>query len=300
MHHAERTGMLYAISGFSILSVGDAVIKSMAGDLPVAAVAALRFAIAAIVLVILVLLREGPVALRPRDPWIQVGRGACTALSTLCFFAAIFIMPMAETIAIVFLSPVLTALLSASLLGEKVRRAVWYASAISLFGVALVLRPNLALLGWAAFLPIGAAVFFSLLIILNRASAGRGSALSMQLYNSGIAAVVLVIVALATREVGWLGPGFGWPSWDVVARCVFVALTATTAHWLIFSGTMRAGAAQIAPAAYVQLLIATALGWWFFDDRPDIMTLAGAACIIFAGIYLWRDSRHVAQLNAAG
>lgn len=300
MHHTERTGMLYAIIGFSVLSVGDAAIKSIAGAWPVMAVAALRFAIAATVLFAMVLVKEGASALFPRKPWMQLARGVSTALASLSFFAAIFIMPLAETVAIVFLSPVITALLSGPLLGEKVRRAVWYASALSFAGVILVLRPNLALIGWGALLPVATAFFMSLVVILNRASAGSGSVMSMQLYNAAIAAIVLVIVAFATRATGLPQYYFDFPSWDVLARCAFTAFISTIAHWLIFNGTVRAGASQIAPANYVQILTASALGWWLFGDRPDLPALAGALCIICAGIYLWRDSKRVARLHGAG
>jgi len=37
------------------------------------------------------------------------------------------------------------------------------------------------------------------------------------------------------------------------------------------------------------MLVAVAFGWWWFDDLPDAATLAGAAIIIGAGIYLWRN-----------
>lgn len=295
MQHAERTGLLYAITGFSILSLGDAVIKTMAADWPVFAVAATRFTIAAVVLCAMVTFKEGPASLLPRNIWLQLGRGLSTAIASLCFFAAIYIMPMAETIAIVFLSPVITAILSGPLLGEKVRRAVWYASAVALVGVVLVLRPNLALLGWAAILPVITAIFMSFMVILNRASAGGGSVLAMQFYSSAVSAVVLVVAAIIARQSGLPHLQFGWPSWDVLARCAFAALTATTAHWLIFSGTVRAGASQIAPASYVQILTASALGWLMFDNVPDMPTLIGAGLIILAGIYLWRDAKRVAQ-----
>ena len=39
---------------------------------------------------------------------------------------------------------------------------------------------------------------------------------------------------------------------------------------------------------YVQLLVATLLGWLWFGTHPDAMTLLGAAIIIAAGLYLWR------------
>mgnify|MGYP004134736429 CR=1 FL=1 len=65
------------------------------------------------------------------------------------------------------------------------------------------------------------------------------------------------------------------------------ACTASSAHWLVYIGTQRAGAATIAPTTYIQMLVATVLGWWWFGDVPDIVTLAGAAIIIGAGLILW-------------
>ncbi len=285
----SRTGILLAIAGFATLSVGDAVIKSMAGDWPVVAVAALRFSIGALVLSIMLGANEGVAGFRPSRPWIQLARGFCLAVASLAFFSAIFVMPLAETMAITFLSPVLTALLSGPLLGERVRKAVWIACGAALAGVALILRPNLEEIGWPAILPLVSAVFFSLMIILNRASAGHGSALAMQAYMALVAAPLLAIAAFAGDLSGLEQLQIGWPSWDIVVRCAIVAFTATTAHWLVYLGTARAGASQVAPASYIQMLVATLLGWWFFDDIPDAITLLGAAIIVGAGVYLWRD-----------
>lgn len=295
MTSEERAGLAYAIAGFATLSVGDAVVKSMAGEWPAYAVAALRFTIGAVGLSILLLWREGPGAFKPRKPWLQVARGVCLAVASVSFFSAIYLMPLADAMAIGFLAPVLTQLLAGPLLGEKVRPAVWGVSIVALIGVGIILRPNLAELGWAALLPLNSAVFFALMMIANRASAGQGSALSMQVFIAAICAPILVLLALGIKLSGIPSLDFGWPSWDVVLRCAFVAFTASTAHWLAYIGTAKAGAAQVAPAIYVQMLVAIALGWWFFGDRPDAFTLAGAGLIIAAGLYLWRDSVRAAQ-----
>jgi drug/metabolite transporter (DMT)-like permease len=285
-----RSGILLAVIGFATLSVGDAVLKSMAGDWPVTAVAALRFTIGAIALSALLGLSEGRAGFRPNKPWLQAARGLCLAGASLAFFSAIFVMPLAETMAITFLSPVLTAVLSGPLLGEKVNRTVWAACIAALVGVALILRPNLDEIGWLAILPLISAVFFSLMIIANRASAGTGSALAMQAYMAVIAAPILITATIASEYFAIDELSISWPQFDVVLRCAFVALTATTAHWLVYLGTMRAGASQVAPASYIQMLVATILGWFFFGDVPDVVTLIGACIIIGAGIFLWRQS----------
>lgn len=291
----ERSGLAYAVIGFAVLSVGDAVVKSMAEDWPAHAVAALRFTIGALALSALLYKNEGPRAFVPQNLWLQIGRGACLALASFCFFWGIYLMPLAEAMAIAFLAPVLTQILAGLLLGETVRARVWAVTSISLIGVAIILRPNLALLGWAALLPLISAVFFALLMVANRASAGQGSALSMQVFIAGFCAPILIVAAGLANMSGVEALEFGWPSWDVVARCALVAVTASTAHWFAYIGTTKAGAAQVAPAIYVQMLVAVILGWIWFDDVPDFYTLLGAGLIIAAGLYLWRDGLREAQ-----
>ena len=82
-----------------------------------------------------------------------------------------------------------------------------------------------------------------------------------------------------------------WPHWSVIARCAFIGMTATLAQWLIFMGTVRAGAGTVAPMTYGQLLMAVVLGFVFFGDRPGLAALAGAAVIIGAGLFLWWRGR---------
>ncbi|UIP06368.1 DMT family transporter [Erythrobacter sp. SDW2] len=299
MEQSERSGILLALAGFAVLAFGDAVIKSMAGMWSPIAVAALRFTIGAAGLSTLLAMREGRAGFRPKNPLLQLGRGLCLCGATLTFFSAIFVMPLAEATSLVFLAPILTALLSGPVLGEKVRPATFVASAIAFVGVIVVLRPNLAEVGLAALLPLGAACCMALLMLANRASAGQGSPLSMQVYMALVAAPVLWLAALAGGTSGSPMFALGAPSIDVVLRCGIVAVTASTAHWLIFHGTTRAGAAIVAPMTYVQLIVAVSLGWWWFGDRPDGVTMLGATVIIGAGLYLWRDNTRKMEVTEA-
>ena len=287
--HNNRAGLLYAIAGFAVLSVGDAVVKTMSGDWPAIAVAAMRFTFGAIGLSILLAIKEGTSAFQPTNPGLQLARGICLAAASVCFFSAIYIMPLAETMAIAFLAPILTIVLSGPILGEKIKPVVWAVTLVALIGVGLILRPNIAELGWPAILPLISALFFALLVISNRASAGQGSALSMQVFIAAVASPILILAASAVNLLDIPALEFGMPSWSVVARCIIVAITASAAHWLVYIGTMRAGASQVAPAVYVQILVAITLGWWWFGDIPDLITLAGVGTIIAAGLFLWWD-----------
>jgi drug/metabolite transporter (DMT)-like permease len=295
MTSAERRGLLFAVGGFALFSVGDTITKSMAGEWSPLAIAALRFAMGALVLGIMLARSEGMQAFLPRRPGLQIARGASLAMATAGFFSAVFIMPLATAISIAFVAPAMTAILSGPLLGEKVRAATWLAITVAFAGVLVILQPNVVALGWPALLPLLTALGMSLLVICNRAAAGDGSVLSMQFFVAFGTATLLIIMAIVAsfREDAFFH--IGWPHWTVPLRCMAVMITGTTGHWLIFHGTTQAGAATVAPATYVQLITASALGWLVFGNVPSLATLAGALIIVAAGMILWWDGRILAS-----
>ena len=299
MKTQERSGLLFALAGFATLSFGDVVVKTMVGQWSPVAIAATRYVIGAVGLAGLLHAREGATAFRMPHPKVQLARGGAVALATLGFFSAVFFMPLAAATAVTFTSPMITALLAALLLGEPARRQTWIASVIAFTGVLIVLRPNFMAAGWAALLPLLSALGMSLLMIGNRFVAGKGSALAMQFYVGLFAAPLLLLAAAAFHYSGIPQYAVTWPDWTVLARCALVACSASCAHWLIYMGTVRAGAATIAPMTYVQLLVASLAGWLVFDDHPDAWTLLGAAIIVAAGLYLWRSGRERSPSPAA-
>jgi drug/metabolite transporter (DMT)-like permease len=287
----DRGGLLLALAGFALLSFGDAVVKSMAGDWAPTAIATLRYTIGAAGLSALVLAREGTAAFALPKPGLQAVRGAAVAIATVAFFSSLLVMPLAEATTIIFVSPMITALLAPYFLGERSRAAAWIASAAAFVGVLIVLRPNLAELGPAALLPLASACAMSALFIANRAVAGQASAVAMQAVLAIMALPLLFAATAAGHFSGIEALGLSVPPVSVIAKCAVVAVSASTAHWLIYLGTTRAGAASVAPMTYVQLVVAGGFGWVWFGDRPDFVTLVGAAVIIGAGLFLWRASK---------
>ena len=288
---SARSGLLYALCGFALLATGDAVIKSIAGAWPGTAVAALRYAIGAIGLGTLLFLKEGRKGFALPMPKVQLLRGFSVALATICFFSAIFLMPLADATAIGFTSPMITVIFSAIFLNERTRATKWLAIVIAFGGVLLIMRPNVAELGWVALLPLAAAMSMALVMMGNRAVAGSGSPLLMQFLVASIAVPFILCAAFIGHFSGVTTLHVGVPDWTIIARCTLVAVTASCAHWLLFMATTRASAAEIAPMTYIQLLIAVGLGIILFGDWPDLTSLAGAGIIIASGLILWRGAR---------
>jgi drug/metabolite transporter (DMT)-like permease len=286
--HPARTALLIAIVGFCSLSIGDAVVKSMAGQWPAPAVSALRYCAGALGLALYVALRHGRAGFVMPRPWLQAGRGAAVSLATLCFFLGVMAMPLPDATAIQFTSPILTALLSPLVLKERPPKAVWGATLLAFAGVLVVLRPNLAALGPVALYPLGAAFGMSWLMMFNRKAGGDAPVLVMQFLLAAVAAPILVAAAAALSLTGDPHFAIPAPSAVVVLKCLAVAAFATTGHSLIYIAVLRATAAAVAPMTYVQLLVAGLLGWLLFGNAPDAATFAGAALIVVGGLWLWR------------
>jgi hypothetical protein len=285
--------LLLALGGFALLSSGDVLVKSMAGQWPGPAVGALRYVIGLLGLGALLYAREGWAGFRMEHLGWHAARGFGVAFSATMFFTAVQIMPIAEATAISFTSPIVTALLAAALIGEPMRRETWVASLVAFTGVLIVLRPNFAAIGAAALLPLFAAVGMALLIIGNRAVLGRGSALAMQVNVAVFATLFLVLFTLVGHLSGIPMLHVGPPPWSVLAKSAVIAVSGSSAHALIYLATSRAGAATVAPMTYFQLLMAGFYGWLLFGEYPDAAALAGAGIIIAAGLYLWRAGRMI-------
>ena len=291
MQQNERAGLLWVLAGFCTLSIGDAIVKGLAGEWPAPAMVLTRYFVGTIALSILLARREGLGALAlPRDK-LQWLRGVAISFSAIGMFMAVWIMPLAEATTIAFTQPMITAVLAMIFLHERPKPATWIAIALAFAGVVIVLQPNFAVVGWPALLPLMGATGMAVTIIANRAVHGRASVLSMQYYMSVTAMLFLAVVVPLGHFSGLEPFQLNWPHWSVVARCAFIGISASFAQWFIYMGTAKAGAGTVAPMTYGQLLVATLFGAVFFDELPNAMALLGAAIIIGAGLFLWWSNR---------
>lgn len=301
MQESDRAGLLFALAGFCTLSIGDAIIKGMAGEWPATAIAMTRYVVGTLVLAVLMVRHGGGLrALALPTSGLQWLRGVSISTSAVGMFLAVWIMPLAEATAIMFMQPIITAVLAMIFLGERARLSTWLATLVAFAGVFIVLRPTFETAGWGVLLPLVGATGMSIVIILNRKVHGRASVLAMQYWMSVTALVFLLGATAAGHFSGIEGFRMHWPDWTILARCAFIGCSATLGQWLIYMGTAKAGAGTVAPMTYGQLLMAVGLGAIFFGDYPDLVALLGAAVIIGAGLYLWWQSQaRQQQVSAA-
>jgi len=139
---SNARGALLALIAFGIFATHDVLIKFLGGLYsPIQIVfysVLLSFPLAT-----LSLMRDAkPGTLLPVHPWWMALRTAAVVATGLAAFYAFSVLPLAETYAILFASPLLITILAIPVLGEKVRLRRWLAVLVGLSGVLVVLQPG--------------------------------------------------------------------------------------------------------------------------------------------------------------
>ncbi|MDJ1158374.1 DMT family transporter [Chelatococcus sp. SYSU_G07232] len=228
-----------------------------------------------------------PGVMRSARPWLQTGRSLLLFLSTALNFFALLYLQLAETMSIIFSTPLLVALIAGPLLGEWVGPRRLAAIAVGFLGVLVVARPGLGGLHPAALLSMAGAVCYALYNISTRVLAAHDSSETTMVY-SGLAGVALTTPLIPFI---WTTPA------SPVAWLIMGGLGAFGAlgHWLLIQAHRRAPAAVLAPFIYTQIVWMIGLGFVIFGDVPDVYTLAGGGIVIASGLYLLYRERVVAK-----
>ena len=242
-----------------------------------------RYAGALVTALIIFLPRGGVSEFRSNRPALQALRALALLSSTVFNFFALRYLPITLTIALFFAMPIVTTVLSVLVLGEKVGLRRFGAVVVGFGGVLVIVQPWGAEFHWAVFLSMGALMSASSYFILTRALAGADNNSTSQLWATGIATLCLAPVALR----GWVWPDEPW----TLAVFLFIGVLGAVSHILATLAYRYAEASTLAPVNYVQIIYATAVGYFVFDTLPTAWTLLGTAIIAASGVYIWQRER---------
>lgn len=229
---------------------------------------------------------------------LQAVRGLLLAMATVFFFAALKHLPMAEAIAIFFAQPMILTLLSALMLGERLRARRIGAIIAGMGGTLIILQPSILIFGWPAILPLGSALSMALYMVLTRKLAGNVNPYQMQFLGSVAAMIGLGLVVSSGTVFSIPGAGMSMLTGEEVLWVIGMGLAATLGHAFIVFAAGNAPANLLAPFQYVEIIGATALGYLVFSDIPAKTTVIGVGVIILSGIYLFHRERVVAMRDA--
>ncbi|EBA09630.1 DMT family transporter [Sagittula stellata] len=193
--------------------------------------------------------------------------------------------------AIMQTGPLVVTIGAAIFLKEEIGPRRWFAVAIGIFGMLLVIRPwSASFTGYELFAVMGIAGL-SGRDLVTRLSPPHIPALAISTWGFAV-----------TIPAGILLWSFAERSSDYSALTLWFILGTifvTTLGYLAITTAMRmAPASIVAPFRYTRLLFTPALGILIFGDRPDMMTYVGAGIIFAAGLYTFLRERALARTVA--
>jgi drug/metabolite transporter (DMT)-like permease len=276
-------GVLLMLAAMSILPFIDVIAKYLGNEgLPVPVIVWGRLVFGVIFVAPFLFARHGPSGIVPDQPFMHMARGALMCFATFAFFLALRYLPIADTLAIFFVQPLLITAFSPLLLGEHVGVRRWAAVAVGFVGTLIIIRPGFQEFNLGVPLALAAGVAFALNMILTRMAAGKSPPLMMIFHTNGFA----LIIASAALAWFWQMP--------TPAQWGFLALLAAVAafgHYLIVIAYGHGEASLLAPLGYTEMVTAVIAGWYFFGDFPDKWTFLGSAILIASAIYIAQRER---------
>ncbi|MBT6314103.1 MAG: DMT family transporter, partial [Alphaproteobacteria bacterium] len=214
-------------------------------------------------------------------------------------FTALQYLPLADAVAIAFVMPFIMLLLGKYILGADVGARRLIACIVGFIGTLLVVQPSFANVGWPALLPMVVAVNFSFFMLITRQIAKETNPIGLQAV-SGVMAVGIMVPALAITA------GMGIDALTLIAPTGFewsmlgaIGVLGTLAHLLMTWSLRYAPSATLAPMQYLEIPIATVIGFWVFKDLPNGLAAVGIAITIAAGVYIILRERAISRDLAA-
>jgi drug/metabolite transporter (DMT)-like permease len=276
-------GVVCMLLGVILLVLNDALIKTLTLGYPVGQLLFLR-GLFVIPWVLMLATRAGGLrALRVINVKGQAWRGACVIAGSFLFVSGLRHLPLADAVAISFTGPLFITAMAPYALGERVGWRRRGAVLAGFLGVLIMARPGGEALQLAVLLPLGAALCGGVRDLITRRIARSETTVSMLFVTTS----VVMLAGLATVPLGW-APLDTADLWTFAASGVLVA----GAHYLMIEAFRHGEAALVAPFKYTTMVWAVLFGYLFFGDLPDTWTLAGAAVVLLAGLYiLHRETR---------
>ena len=271
--------ILMMVAAAGILTVNDAIAKWLTERYPVGQVLAMRGGLVVMLVYSWAVVSGRVSALKVKSWPLHLTRGALMSGSTFLFVTSLWLLPIADAIAISFAGPIFATALAALMLREPVGWRRWSAVAVGFAGVLVMVRPTPDMFRIVALIPISAAFVGALRDIVTRKLGTGGESTLMMLI---ISTSIVTVAGLFTLPFGWV-----MPTHAELGLFAVTAVLVAVAQGLMIESLRLGEVGLVGPFKYTSLLWALLLGLFVWGDVPGSWTLAGAGLVVLSGLYIW-------------
>lgn len=298
--HHRLLPVFVTVAAIALFSVMDALMKRAAIISGVTAALFVRSVIGAALLGPAWRLRGGiwPVGEVMR---LHALRGVLATGMAGTFFWGIVRTPLAESIAISFIAPLIALYLAAVLLGERIRREAVMAALFGILGVAVigVARISSAKQGsaasWGIVAILVSALFYAWNLVLQRKQALLAGPLEVALFQNLFVAAMLLLAMPLLVLAGFPLRDLLVPPASAMPYIAGAAVLVSASLMLLAWSYARAEAQVLVPIEYTAFLWSALMGWLWFRETVTPATLAGVALIL---VGVWLGTRASPTLQA--
>ena len=209
---------------------------------------------------------------------VQLRTGA-EVVGSIGLITAIALTPLSSASAIMQATPLFITLCAALFLGEQVGWRRWSAIAVGFAGVLLVIRPGTDGFNLLSLFAVLGVFGLGLRDLATRIVPPAAPALLLSTYAFG-ALIPTGAMMMAVMGTPWVAPSVSGWVWMGCANAVGVL-----AYIGIVTASRTGEVSVVAPFRYIRLVFALGVGISIFGERPDALTLTGAAIIVGSGLY---------------
>ena len=281
----ERLGIFLMVITTIVFASQDGLSKYLATEYNVYMVVMIRYWFFAAFVLTISSRKPGGVkqVAKTKTPLLQIFRSLLLVAEMCVTILAFTLLGLAETHAIFASYPLIIAMLSGPILGERVGWRRWLAICVGFFGILIILNPGNGIFSPYALVPLAGAILFALYGLLTR-YAGQYDNSSTSFFWTGIIGCIAMTA---------IGLNF----WDPVSQAdwsIMLILSASgmLGHFLLIKCYEVAEASAVQPFAYLQLIWASIIGIIIFGEQITTNVFIGACIIVGAGLFtLWRERK---------
>ena len=277
-------GIGLMLLGMSIVPFLDIFAKLLSEDYPVTQVTWTRFFFHAIWLLPMIIWQKVKLFSVPEKPSLQFLRGLMLTLATLFFFAAIVTNDIPEALTLLFISPLVVAILSPFILGERFDLFIGVGVLIGFIGVIVVLQPDSEQFDPTLLFALVAGFCYALYIIITKKLSFRAPPVLTLFYSAIVGIVIMSLIVV---------PYWTTPDLKGILMGAAMGFFAAASHFMIIKAFEFASASELSPFNYFEIVVAIILSYLVFDVLPNLQAILGLIIIILSGLYVsWRAMKN--------
>jgi len=194
------------------------------------------------------------------------------------WFLTLKYMPLAEAVALCFVSPAISILFACLFLREKILPSQVCLTVLAFLGVALITRPDICLAdglnrGWVVIYPIISAAAFVVSKVMTRKLAAEGE-------SSNLLTLYLILFLVPISLPSALIAGWQLPRLEHLPLLLVLAGITIAAYYSFNKAYTYSNISRLLPVGGVKFVMSVALGFVVFNEIPTkFITWLGIALV---------------------